>query len=79
MLYLCANCLDIDVFLGMTVNIDEDILHTLFLTLGNRFEIETDSLAVPRPQKAQEQCRKQRINIRVVAVLSSHGILSQGL
>ena len=75
--FMCQ-CLDIDVFLGMAVEIDEDILHTLFLTLGNRFGIETDSLAVPRPQKAQEQCRKQRINIRVVAVLFRMGFFFNG-
>lgn len=57
----------------MTVDVDENVLHTFLFTLGDGFEIKTDSLAVPRPQKAQEQCRKQRINIRVVAILFRMG------
>lgn len=60
----------------MTVDVDENVLHTFLFTLGDGFEIKTDSLAVPRPQKAQEQCRKQRINIRVVAVLFRMGFFS---
>lgn len=62
----------------MTVDVDENVLHTFLFTLGDGFEIKTDSLAVPRPQKAQEQCRKQRINIRVVAVLFRMGFFFNG-
>ena len=65
--FMCQ-CLDIDVFLGMAVEIDEDILHTLFLTLGNRFGIETDSLAVPDTQKPEKQCGKERIDIGIITV-----------
>ena len=62
----------------MTVDVDENVLHTFLFTLGDGFEIKTDSLAVPRPQKAQEQCRKQRINIRVVAILFRMGFFFNG-
>lgn len=65
--FMCQ-CLDIDVFLGMAVEIDEDILHTLFLTFGNRFGIETDSLAVPDTQKPEKQCGKERIDIGIITV-----------
>lgn len=60
----------------MTVDVDENVLHTFLFTLGDGFEIKTDSLAVPGTQKAQEQCRKQRINIRVVSVLFRMGFFS---
>ena len=75
--FVCQ-CLDIDVFLGMTVNIDEDILHTLFLTLGNRFEIETDSLAVPGTQETEKQCGKERIDIGIITVFLLMGLLLKG-
>ena len=75
--FVCQ-CLDIDVFLGMTVKIDEDILHTLFLTLGNRFEIETDSLAVPGTQETEKQCGKERIDIGIVTVFLFTGFFLNG-
>lgn len=62
----------------MTVDVDENVLHTFLFTLGDGFEIKTDSLAVPGTQKAQEQCRKQRINIRVVSVLFRMGFFFNG-
>lgn len=73
-----CQCLDIDVFLGMAVKIDEDILHTLFLTLGNRFEIETDSLAVPDTQKPEKQCGKERIDIGIITVFLLTGFFLKG-
>ena len=76
-IFVCQ-CLDIDVFLGMTVNIDEDILHTLFLTFGNRFEIETDSLAVPGTQETEKQCGKERIDIGIITVFLLMGLLLKG-
>ena len=75
---LMCQCLDLDVFLGMAVKIDEDILHTLFLTLGNRFEIETDSLAVPDTQKPEKQCGKERIDIGIITVFLLTGFFLQG-
>ena len=75
--FVCQR-LNVDVLLRMPVNVDKDILHTLLFTLGDGFEIKADPLAVPCPQKAEEQCGKKRVDVGVVAVFLFAGFPLNG-
>ena len=62
----------------MTVDVDENVLHTFLFTLGDGFEIKTDSLAVPGTQETEKQCGKERIDIGIITVFLLMGLLLKG-